>query len=57
MTVQATKNDRATSWLAKPRRVTQAENATARKKVQEVANRAREERINGRPNAWTSLKK
>lgn len=50
-------NDKATSWPAKPRRVTQAENATARKKVQEAANRAREERIKGRPNAWTVLNK
>lgn len=56
MTTQTT-NDSAMSWPAKPRRVTQAENAAARKKVQEAANRAREERIKGRPNAWTTSEK
>ena len=47
----------AAQWPAKPRRITQAETAEARRKVQEVARRMREERIKGRPNAWTGLLK
>lgn len=51
------KSDKVTSWPPKPRQATQAENAAIRKKVQEVADRAREERIKGRPSAWIAPKK
>lgn len=43
-------------WPAKYRRPTAAENADIRRKVHEVANRMREERIKGRPTQWTNLR-
>lgn len=43
-------------WPTKYRRPTATETAGIRRKVHEVANRMREERIKGRPNAWNDLR-
>lgn len=53
----ATKNDKIMPWPDKSRRVTQDEIEAVRKNVQRIADRAREERINGRSHAWSALKK
>ena len=50
------KTGEAKSWSGKRRRITQEETAAVREKVQMTADRARENRIKGRPHIWSDLK-
>ena len=50
------KQEQAIRWPTTYRRPTPTETAAIRRKVHEVANRMREERIKGRPKQWTDLR-